>query len=583
MRGQLLVSTTNFDQTSGDFIDIYVNNVINKRLYLTSFNLYSCPLYVGDVVRIELTDVSPLLISYLNLVRRDYTTDDEGGNNGIVDTTIAISVPTISYTFTATTVNSAYDFEYRLENTLVPPTPYPTATPSATPVPTPTFTATPAPSPTPSPTMTGTATPTPTVTGTPTPTPTLPSIGCYNLTTIFSGSSYSGLLDVIQTNDYSYIFGGNSSGMTYGGTSIGSYVKLNNNTGLTINGGFTLDTSNDWLSIRRVKELPSGKIIIAGRSTSGKNLRQYNSDGSVDAGFTQNIFGVTSGLNTIQDFDVQSDGKIIAVGSFTTINSSIYEKYVRLTSTGSIDTSFYSGGTSTGFSGGPYPWLNGVTIQPDNNIIMYGSYTGYSGSSYTNIIRFTSTGSVDTTFSGSTTVAAFYTIYDISAILYTSSSKILIRGTFKATIGGGENILMLNNDGTVYSTFNVGLGLVNEPVSSICKPIETSGGSFVIGSSVNNLLPRPVYNGNQVRGVFKVDSIGAIDGTYGGTWDTTPLDLTVRTWAVNKIAVDINGNYVIAFTYSPFSTTTIGYNNPATTLTNGGYGILDNTGVLLKC
>ena len=583
MRGQLLVSTTNFDQTSGDFIDIYVNNVINKRLYLTSFNLYSCPLYVGDVVRIELTDVSPLLISYLNLVRRDYTTDDEGGNNGIVDTTIAISVPTSSYTFTATTINSAYDFEYRLENTLVPPTPYPTATPSATPAPTPTFTASPTPSPSPSPSPTGTATPTPTVTGTPTPTPTLPSIACYDLTTIFSGSSYSGLLDVIQTNDYSYIFGGNASGMTYGATSIGSYVKLNNNTGLTINGGFTLDTSNDWLSIRRIKELPSGKIIIAGRSTSGKNLRQYNSDGTVDAGFTQNIFGVTSGLNTIQDFDVQSDGKIIAVGSFTTINSSIYEKYVRLTSTGSIDTSFYSGGTNTGFSGGPYPWLNGVTIQPDNNIIMYGSYTGYSGSSYTNIIRFTSTGSVDATFSGSTTVAAFNTIYDISAILYTSSSKILIRGTFKATVGGGENILMLNNDGTVYSTFNVGLGLVNEPVSSICKPIETSGGSFVIGSSVNNLLPRPVYNGTQVRGIFKVASNGAIDATYGGTWDTTPLDATVRTWAVNKIAVDINGNYVIAFTYSPFSTTTVGYNNPATTLTNGGYGILDNTGVLLKC
>jgi hypothetical protein len=119
MRGQLLVSINDFDDAPGDYLDVYVNNVINKRLFKTSNNLYSCPLYVGDVVRLEFFDVNPIAISFLDITRRDYTTDDEGGNNGIVDTSIASGVPLTTYSFTATTVNSAYDFEYRLDNTLV--------------------------------------------------------------------------------------------------------------------------------------------------------------------------------------------------------------------------------------------------------------------------------------------------------------------------------------------------------------------------------------------------------------------------------------------------------------------------------
>ena len=119
MRGQLLISINDFDDAPGDYLDVYINNVINKRLFKQSNNLYSCPLYVGDVVRLEFFDINPIAISFLDITRRDYTTDDEGGNNGIVDTSIANGVPLTTYSFTATTVNSAYDFEYRLDNTLV--------------------------------------------------------------------------------------------------------------------------------------------------------------------------------------------------------------------------------------------------------------------------------------------------------------------------------------------------------------------------------------------------------------------------------------------------------------------------------
>jgi hypothetical protein len=119
MRGQLLISLTDDDGKGGDYLNVYTNGVIQKRLYLTTNNLYSCPIYVGDVVRLEFVNLSPIVLSYLDLVRRDYTTDDTGGNNGIIDTGIINGIPFTDYTFTATTINTAYDFEYIMSNNLV--------------------------------------------------------------------------------------------------------------------------------------------------------------------------------------------------------------------------------------------------------------------------------------------------------------------------------------------------------------------------------------------------------------------------------------------------------------------------------
>jgi hypothetical protein len=119
MRGQLLISLVDDDGFGGDYLNIYINGAIRKRIYHNTYVLYSLPIYLGDVVRMEFVNLSPITLSYLDLVRRDYTTDDEAGNRGIVDTSIASGVPFTDFTFTATTVASAYDFEYRMTNNLI--------------------------------------------------------------------------------------------------------------------------------------------------------------------------------------------------------------------------------------------------------------------------------------------------------------------------------------------------------------------------------------------------------------------------------------------------------------------------------
>jgi hypothetical protein len=116
MRGQLLVTLTDNYGLGADYLNIYINSVITKRIYNTSNGLYSCPLYVGDVLTFEFIDPTPEIVSYLNLVRKDYTTDDVGGNNGITYTTIANNIVLTTYTTTITASAYAYDFEYIMTN-----------------------------------------------------------------------------------------------------------------------------------------------------------------------------------------------------------------------------------------------------------------------------------------------------------------------------------------------------------------------------------------------------------------------------------------------------------------------------------
>jgi hypothetical protein len=116
MRGQLLVSLVDDDGFGGDYLNVYTNSVLRKRIYVNSNNLYSCPIYVGDVVTLEFINLSPFVFRFLYLDRRDYTTDDVEGDNGVKNTNIATDVLLTTYTFTATTVNTAYDFEYIMRN-----------------------------------------------------------------------------------------------------------------------------------------------------------------------------------------------------------------------------------------------------------------------------------------------------------------------------------------------------------------------------------------------------------------------------------------------------------------------------------
>ncbi len=90
---------------------------------------------------------------------------------------------------------------------------------------------------------------------------------------------------------------------------------------------------------------------------------------------------------------MQSDGKIIAGGNFTTYSGSSINRIARLNSNGTLDTSFNVG---TGLDA--QPSANGITIAADGTIYCLGSFTTYSGSNSRGIVAINPNGTINQTF-----------------------------------------------------------------------------------------------------------------------------------------------------------------------------------------
>jgi hypothetical protein len=269
-------------------VELYVNNTLVNVEYSTVNGLYSYNVYINDIVRIV-----PSSTTLIDVIRRDYTTDDNNGNNGIINTTI-IGITATGYTFTATTVSSGYNFEYLIgignyiptvtptptpSPTPLPPTstPTPTATitntptplpPTSTPTPTATITNTPSPSPTPLP-PTSTPTPTPTVTNTPTPTPTSVPVNI-TLQRRYIGFGNSGSTKTVETeivtNGVTYTY----SGLTYT-TSIDN-TESQSGTTASVNPSFSITRRICKTGSAQTLGSPSGNLIINGITVDSQSI-----------------------------------------------------------------------------------------------------------------------------------------------------------------------------------------------------------------------------------------------------------------------------------------------------------------------
>ncbi len=81
---------------------------------------------------------------------------------------------------------------------------------------------------------------------------------------------------------------------------------------------------------------------------------------------------------------IQSDGKILFGGSFTAYNGTTANRLIRLNPNGSVDTTFNTG---TGFNSTIYT----TSIQSDGKIIVGGQFTSYNGTTANRIVRLENT------------------------------------------------------------------------------------------------------------------------------------------------------------------------------------------------
>ena len=245
---------------------------------------------------------------------------------------------------------------------------------------------------------------------------------------------------------------------TYNGVSVPNGL-------IRLNADGTLDTSfnsggsgiefipSNGRFVNAVTVLADGKILVGGYFTSYNGvasgfLVRLNANGTRDTSYDAGGTGFDARVNELK---VQADGKILAVGEFTSYNgaAAVSDGVVRLNADGSLDTSFNAGGSG---SGGGFPLR--LMQQVDGKILVGGGYTTYNGNAVpANLIRLNANGSLDTSFNAGG--SGFDS--SVSALYQLANGKILVGGYFTSYNGNtgiSTRLVRLNADGSLDGTFN---------------------------------------------------------------------------------------------------------------------------------
>ena len=152
-----------------------------------------------------------------------------------------------------------------------------------------------------------------------------------------------------------------------------NYIARLNSDG-TLDAGFNPSANG---SVYTAAVQSDGKVIIGGQfSTMGGTTRNYiarvNSNGTLDSGFNPNLNDVLKSLA------IQTDGKVIIGGSFTTVGAVVRNFIARVNTDGTLDTAFNPNASSLVFS---------TAIQADGQIIIGGDFTTIGGAASGRIAR----------------------------------------------------------------------------------------------------------------------------------------------------------------------------------------------------
>ena len=239
-----------------------------------------------------------------------------------------------------------------------------------------------------------------------------------------------------------------------------------------------------------------GKIIIGGffssyNGTVVNNIARLNTDGTLDTTF-QSGTGIN---NYVYSTSIQSDGKIIIGGDFWFYDGNPVNRIIRLNMDGTLDNTFNPG---TGANW----YVYSISVQSDGKIIIGGSFWDYNGTATKNIARLNTDGSLDATFINNPGLGP--TEY-VQTTFVQSDGKIFIGGLFSSYSGTAINsIARLNTDGTLDTNFNIGTG----PNGFVYSSSIQSDGKIIIGGDFTS------YNGTVINRISRVNTDGTLDATF---------------------------------------------------------------------
>lgn len=272
----------------------------------------------------------------------------------------------------------------------------------------------------------------------------------------FLPTSSNWALDFLDKGSDGLYYYGNFTGYTYGVKDFTSVrlIKLNENLTIDNNWLATSGLNQVYYSGSNIREQSDGKIIATGTFTtyqgvSANRIVRINTDGSRDT-----TFNIGAGFNNFtQAPSIDSQGRIIVTGIFGSYNWASAPRIARLLPNGNLDTSFVVG------SGFPNT-TTGSLVNPDDSMFITGYFNSYKGvATPTGIVKLDANGNRDNTFLPGTGFSPWWADNPQYMMRAPGETSFYVFGYFTTFNGQPyKYIIKLNMDGSIDTSFNAGTG-----------------------------------------------------------------------------------------------------------------------------
>lgn len=278
---------------------------------------------------------------------------------------------------------------------------------------------------------------------------------------------------------------------------------------------------------------PDQKILVAGGLSSmggiqiPRGISRIHPDGTLDTSFSVNGVGIEYG-SEIYKIKSQSDGSIIAIGTFSSFNQIPSPGIVKILSNGVHDSTYNIG---TGFNNFP----EDLSIQDDDKAILLGNFSGYQDYGAMNIIRLMPNGDIDTNFRK---ISGFNSL--VAKVSMLPSGDYLIGGAFTSFQNTGNfGSCILNPSGNLNASFKQS----DFSIASITSQTIQNDGKILLKGIIYTPFSGPTITRLLTDGTIDTSFHGAI--TAGGHSGEGAIVIQP---ADQKILVDYGvGNFVRLF------------------------------------
>lgn len=260
----------------------------------------------------------------------------------------------------------------------------------------------------------------------------------------------------------------------------------------TVDAGFAGDVSGGI--VYSVAVQPDGKIVVGGDfqvagGVSRHRLARFNSNGTIDESFKASTWV----NNTVHAIAIQSDGRILIGGGFTSVNGIARNRIARLRADGSLDKTFDPPGGANGV-------VYDFALELDGDILVVGAFSQFNGESRGYLVRLFNDGNIEPGFVGEANGV-------VHALELESDGGMFIGGNYTIVNGQTRNrIARLHANGTLDEGFDP----VDGPNRTVYDLVSQSDGKIIVGGTFTSI------GGQSKSYLSRLNANGLVDTAYAG-------------------------------------------------------------------